>query len=121
MALRVSSWLSRPTLVRTLITHVRLSLRLLRDPEVPLRLKALPILTACYMIAPVDLAPDILPIIGQIDDLAILLIALETFLRLSPTDAVNFHRTALAQRRRYSPAPHAGQVIDAEFRRKDDA
>jgi len=121
MATRVTSWLSRPSMLRTLVSHVRVSLRLLREPRVPLLLKLIPVLAGAYVISPLDFVPDVLPIIGQLDDIGIVFIALETFLRFSPADAVDFHRSAVAEGRRFSPMPSGGDVIDAEFRRHDDA
>ena len=120
MALRFGSWLTRPSLLRTLLSHVRLSLRLLRDPEVPVGLKALPIASVLYLVSPLDFLPDILPVVGQLDDFTVLLVGLEAFLKLVPTRLVNFHRGAMTEGRRYSPAPHQGDVIDAEFHRADD-
>jgi uncharacterized membrane protein YkvA (DUF1232 family) len=118
MAARVTSWLSRPSLLRTLVSHIRLSLRLLREPRVPLLLKAVPVLAAVYVVSPLDFVPDVIPILGQIDDLGVLAIALEAFIRLCPSGAVGFHRAAVAQGRKYGPMPHSGEVIDAEFRRE---
>ena len=95
-------------------------MRLLRDPEVPLLVKAVPVLTAVYVVSPLDFVPDVLPIVGQLDDLGMILIALEGFLKLCPSSVVDFHRRAMAQGRKYSPAPHSGEIIDAEFRREED-
>jgi len=120
MATRVTSWLSRPSLLRTLVSHVRVTLRLLREPRVPLLFKLIPVLAAGYVISPLDFVPDVLPIVGQLDDLGIIFIALETFLRLSPSSAVDYHRAAVAEGRRFGPMPADGEVIDAEFRRHDD-
>src|SRR6266481_5233370 len=120
MAARVTSWLSRPSMLRTLVSHVRVTLRLLREPRVPFAFKLIPVLAAGYVISPLDFVPDVLPIIGQLDDIGIVFIALETFLRFSPVDAVEFHRAAVAEGRRFSPMPPGGDVIDAEFRRHDD-
>jgi len=120
MAARGSSWLSWPSLLRTLVSHVRLTARLLREPTVPLLTKALPLLAATYAISPLDLVPDVFPVLGQLDDLGVMLVALEAFLKWCPVGAVDFHRAAMAQGRRYCPMPLAGDVIDAEFRREDD-
>jgi uncharacterized membrane protein YkvA (DUF1232 family) len=117
MATRVTSWLSRPSMVRTLLSHLRVSVRLLREPRVPVIFKVIPLLAAGYVISPLDFVPDVLPIIGQLDDLGIVYIALEAFLRVCPTDAVDFHREAVARGRRFSPMPAAGETIDAEFHR----
>ena len=120
MAARVTSWLSWPSLLRTLVSHVRLTVRLLREPRVPRLIKALPVLAALYVISPLDFVPDVFPVLGQLDDLGVILVALEAFLKLCPAGAVDFHQTAIAQGRKYDPMPLAGEVIDAEFRREED-
>jgi uncharacterized membrane protein YkvA (DUF1232 family) len=120
MGVRVTSWLSQPSLLRTLVSHLRLTVRLLREPGVPLSIKALPVLAALYALSPLDFVPDVLLGLGQLDDLGVALVALEAFVRLCPAEAVSFHRAALAQGRTYSPMPSAGEVIDAEFWRDDD-
>ena len=118
---RVTSWLSAPSLLRTLVWHARLSVRLLREPRVPPLFKALPVAAALYVLFPLDFVPDVIPILGQLDDLGILVIGLESFVKRCPVEAVDFHRAAIAQGRKYSPMPLAGEVIDAEFRRENDA
>jgi len=120
MAARVTSWLSWPSLLRTLVSHVRLTVRLLREPGVPLLTKAFIVLAALYLISPLDFVPDFLPVLGQLDDLGVILFALEAFLKLCPAGAVEFHRAALAQRRKYCPMPLAGKIIDAQFRREEN-
>lgn len=115
----VTSWLSRSSLLRTLVSHVRLTVRLLREPQVPLLMKALPVLAAIYVVFPLDFVPDFLPILGQLDDLGVILVALESFLKVCPAGAVDFHRAAIAGGRRYSPMPLAGEIIDVDFRRED--
>ena len=119
MAVRVTSWMSWPSLLQTLVSSARLTMRLLREPRVPLLTKALPVLTALYVVSPLDVVPDFLPILGQIDDLGVILIALAAFLKLCPAGAVDFHRAAMAQGHTYSPMPSTGEVIDAEFRREE--
>jgi len=118
-ASRVTSWLSRPSLLRTLISQMRLAVRLVREPRVSVLVKALPLAAAVYVISPLDFVPDVIPVLGQLDDLGILLISIEGFLRLCPGDAVAFHRAAIAEGRRYSRMSPAGQVIDAEWRREE--
>ncbi|MFQ5824609.1 MAG: YkvA family protein [bacterium] len=66
--------------------------RLFKDPRVPLYLKVLLILAIIYLVSPVDLLPDFfIPILGQIDDLFILLIALRFFLKKCPRDVLMEH------------------------------
>ena len=104
-------------MLRTLVSHVRVTLRLLREPRVPLLLKLIPLLAAGYVISPLDFVPDVFPIVGQLDDLGIIFIALEAFLRITPADVVDYHRAAVAAGRRFGPMPPGGEVIDAEYRR----
>jgi uncharacterized membrane protein YkvA (DUF1232 family) len=119
MAIRVTSWLSRPGLLRTLLSHLRLAVRLVREPRVPLLTKVVPCLATLYVVSPIDFIPDVLPLVGQLDDLTIILIALEAFLRLCPTAALAHHREAIAQGRRYSPIPLTDDFIDTEWRHEN--
>jgi uncharacterized membrane protein YkvA (DUF1232 family) len=118
MAARLTSWLAQPGPLRTLLSHVRLSSRLVREPRVPLLTKAVPLLAALYLILPTDFVPDFLLFLGQFDDVGVGLVALAAFLRLCPQSAVAFHRGAIAEGRRYAPMTRAGEVIDAEWRRE---
>jgi uncharacterized membrane protein YkvA (DUF1232 family) len=123
MAASVNRWLSWPSLMRTLVSHVRLTLRLLREPQVPLLVKAVPIVAGLYVLSPIDLIPDVVPILGQLDDLGVVVLALEAFLRWCPAPVVDYHRAAMTQGRAYGPMPdpgHGGDVIDAEFRREEN-
>jgi uncharacterized membrane protein YkvA (DUF1232 family) len=48
--------------------------RLLRDPRVPKRAKAALVVVIPYLASPIDLIPDFIPVLGQLDD-ALLVIA----------------------------------------------
>lgn len=124
MAARTTSWLSLPSLLRTLMTHGRLAWRLLKDPAVPLLAKCLPLAAVLYLVSPIDGVPDFFPVLGQLDDLGVLLLALESFLKLCPDHIVSFHRSAMEAGRPFAPAPASGgttrpsgDIIDVEFRR----
>ena len=122
MSGRMTSWLTRTRVVRTLLSDAHLVLRLLREPTVPLYLKAVPLAALAYVLSPLDVLPDVIPIVGQLDDLGVVILGLKVFLRLCPADAVAFHRDAITQRRPFAPMSPAadvvdGTVIDAEFRR----
>jgi uncharacterized membrane protein YkvA (DUF1232 family) len=68
---------------------------IVRDRRVPLYLKAIPALAALYLLLPVDLVPDWIPVLGQIDDLAILALAVRLFVRLAPADVVATYQARL--------------------------
>jgi uncharacterized membrane protein YkvA (DUF1232 family) len=112
----------RWNLLAALVSHVRLTARLLREPTIPLVIKTLPFLAAGYVIFPLDFVPDMIPVLGQLDDLGVILIALEGFIAMCPDAVVTFHKTALAEGRKYAPMPKTsehGEIIDAEFRREN--
>ncbi|MFQ5912933.1 MAG: DUF1232 domain-containing protein [Nitrospinota bacterium] len=67
----------------------RLAVRLLRDRRVPAWPKALLALPLAYLLAPVDLLPDLaLPGLGYVDDLLLLLLALRAFIAVCPSRLV---------------------------------
>jgi uncharacterized membrane protein YkvA (DUF1232 family) len=72
--------------------ELRLVWQLLRDPRVPKYLKALPAIVLAYLLSPFDLIPGFLPVIGQLDDFAFLLMALKVFTYLAPSDLVGQHK-----------------------------
>jgi uncharacterized membrane protein YkvA (DUF1232 family) len=119
MAIRLRRYFSSFSLMRSIASNARLAVRLMREPRVPLMLKALPILGLGYVLSPLDFVPDVIPILGQLDDIGIMALAIEGFLKLTPGDAVAFHRAAIAEGRRYAPMVRTGpgEYIDAEFRR----
>jgi uncharacterized membrane protein YkvA (DUF1232 family) len=117
VATRNSPWTTEPGLLKELVTKLRLAYRLLREPSVPALTKLVPVIGAVYLVWPIDLLPDIFPILGQLDDLGIAVAAIEIFLRLCPPAAAAFHRDAIVHGRPYSPMPGDGSVIDAQYRR----
>jgi uncharacterized membrane protein YkvA (DUF1232 family) len=79
--------------------------------------KGVLLLAALYIISPLDFIPDVIPVLGQLDDLGIAVAALEIFLRLCPAGAKAFHQEAITRRRPYSPMAAVDDVIDAQWRR----
>lgn len=63
---------------------LKLLYRLFKDSRVPMTEKALIIGTIAYVVSPIDLLPDVIPFVGQVDDLY--LIGLVTLRLLSRTD-----------------------------------
>ena len=70
---------------------VKLLWRLARDPRVPARSKATLVLLMGYIVSPVDLIPDFLPGIGQMDELVIAAFALDQMLNRVPPEVVREH------------------------------
>lgn len=64
------------SLIRELPNLFKLVFRLLRDPRIPRLDKALFGAVAVYMLTPLDLVPDFLGVLGWVDDLYLLSLAL---------------------------------------------
>jgi uncharacterized membrane protein YkvA (DUF1232 family) len=67
---------------------VRLYWRLFRDARVSIVAKAVLVLTLAYVIWPVDIVPDFVPLLGEVDDLGVVLSGLWLFIRLCPAEVV---------------------------------
>jgi uncharacterized membrane protein YkvA (DUF1232 family) len=117
MASRWIASFARPGLLRALSSHVRLAIRLVREPLVPRTTKAWLALPALYLLSPVDLLPDVILGLGQLDDLGVILIGLQVFVSLCPRSAVGFHQLAIDRGERYTPMKPVDTVIDAQWRR----
>jgi uncharacterized membrane protein YkvA (DUF1232 family) len=65
--------------------------RLLRDPRVPRRKKALLAALAAYLATPFDLVPDFIPVVGQVDDVIIAGLVLRSLLRAGGEPLVRQH------------------------------
>ena len=74
-----------------LVRQMRLLWRLLNDPRVPSWVKTIPAVALLYLIFPIDLISDPILGLGQLDDLAIILLGLKLFRDFSPPAVVREH------------------------------
>ena len=79
-------------------SFLKLFWRLLKDGRVGLTPKLLLLLIVAYVVMPVDLLPDFLPGLGQLDDLILIFLGLKGFIRLCPREVVREHVQAIAAR-----------------------
>jgi uncharacterized membrane protein YkvA (DUF1232 family) len=98
--------------------RVRLTMRLWRDPRVPLWTKAaLPAIAGIYLILPIDLIPDFFLGLGQIDDVSVIGIMLFAMTRvlpkLAPQNLVEEHLGDMRRKERKSPG--SGDFFDADY------
>jgi uncharacterized membrane protein YkvA (DUF1232 family) len=70
-------------------SYARLLWALATDPRVPPSRKALLGIAGAYIVMPFDLVPDVVPVIGAIDDIAVMVLAIDVFLEGLPKDIVN--------------------------------
>ena len=62
--------------------------RLLRDPRVPRRAKAALAFAVPYLASPIDLIPDFIPVLGQLDDALVVIAVLDYVARRAGRDVV---------------------------------
>ncbi len=107
--------------IRELAQRIRLVWRLFQDARVPALLKILPIGSLAYLAWPLDLAPGMaLPVIGALDDAAILWLGVNLFIELSPPHVVAEHKRALGLLPPDDDASPPPEVIDGEIRDPDE-
>lgn len=78
-------------LIRDLPSFVKLLLRLYRDPRVSRVDKGIVLGTIAYLVMPFDLIPDWLPVLGQVDDIYLLALALDRLLNNAGVDVLLDH------------------------------
>jgi len=75
---------------------IKLSLRLLKDRQVPFFLKLLVYGAIAYIVSPYDLIPDFLvPFLGYFEDIIIGILCLVGLVKLSPPEVVAGHVKAI--------------------------
>lgn len=79
--------------------RVRLVCRLVKDRRVPLTAKLIIPLLVLYLISPIDLIPDFIPVLGYLDDLLVLMLAVWAFAKLAPPGIVAGIASELAKER----------------------
>jgi uncharacterized membrane protein YkvA (DUF1232 family) len=88
-----------------LLQRVKLIYRLMGDKRVNFFLKLLPIASLIYLFSPVDLMPGLaLPVIGALDDAAVLWLGTTLFMSLCPEEIVLEHQEKI------------NKVVDATWR-----
>ena len=65
-----------------------------KDPRTPWYAKLLALFVVAYLLSPIDLIPDFIPILGYLDDLVLVPAWLALVVALIPTEIMNEHRAA---------------------------
>ena len=74
-------------------------------PETPVHLKALMLLIPAYLLSPIDLIPDFVPILGWVDDAIVIPLLVSFIVRLVPQPAPRYTRN------------DGARIIDGDYRR----
>ena len=62
---------------------------LIASKRVSILVKLIPVLLVVYLLNPIDLIPDFVPVLGYLDDVGIVIGALALVVRLTPADLVD--------------------------------
>ena len=90
-----------------LISSIRLIWKLLTDSRVPFWIRiALP-LALIYVISPIDILPDFIPVMGRVDDIIAIVAGIMILLKLAPKKEVNQYKK------------DDKTIIDGEYREED--
>ncbi|WP_432256522.1 YkvA family protein [Limimaricola sp. AA108-03] len=82
-----------------------------RDRRTPLAAKLVAGAVAAYALSPIDLIPDVIPLLGQLDDLLIVPLGIMLALRLIPAPLMQEFREAALSRSRPRSSVAAAAVI----------
>ena len=63
-----------------------------KDPRVPLRIKVVILLVIAYLLSPIDLIPDFIPVIGYLDDFLLITVGIPILLKMVPKEIIDEHR-----------------------------
>ena len=105
--------------IAQMIRTLELVWRLLNDARVSLFPKLIIPAALVYVISPIDVLPDVILGLGQLDDLGIIALALALFIEFCPRAIVEEHRRAIAAQAD-PPQAKPEEVIDGSYRVVDD-
>ena len=97
--------------LRNMVTRLKLIARLMGDRRVNIFLKLIPVGALVYLISPVDLLPGaVFPVIGALDDAAVLWMGSTLFVELCPPGVVNEYMQELNS----NVTDDSDDIVDAE-------
>ena len=94
-----------------LLADVGMLARALFDPEAPWHVRLLLFLIVAYVVSPVDLIPDFIPVLGLLDEIVLVPLALRLAWRMLPPALVERYRHAPAEERLPPGVKIAGAVM----------
>ena len=84
-------------MLKAVVNQVWLTWKLLLDKRVPAWMKLLLAVPLIYVLSPIDLIPDFILGLGQLDDLGIVLLGMRMFESIVPEYIVQEHRAVIAK------------------------
>ena len=92
--------------------QIRLAYCLIRDPRVPIAPKAGVLAALRLVVTPVVNLPEEIPLVGELDSLAVAMVALRVFIAVCPPEVVAEQERLIAERRsRFDDDIRAGERL----------
>ena len=83
-------------ILEDILLNGQLAWKLMTDPRVTMMSKVLiPLAGFLYFISPIDFLPDFIPVLGQLDEVAILLLLVRLFIAVAPQEVVAEYKAAM--------------------------
>jgi uncharacterized membrane protein YkvA (DUF1232 family) len=82
-----------------------------RDPRTPWPARALGLAVVAYALSPIDLIPDVIPVLGLLDDVILVPLGLVLVMRLIPPAILAEHRANAAGTSRLPRSRAAGALV----------
>ena len=127
MADEKKNWLGpyipQGNMFQDVLQQAKLAFNLMIDPRVQPLAKLVPIAAVAYLVLPLE-PTDVIPVLGQIDDVALVMLGLRLFFEFSPPEVVREHLKRLAHSVSWQagdtpptpPAPPKDEVVDGSFK-----
>jgi uncharacterized membrane protein YkvA (DUF1232 family) len=84
----------RKSKTKELLLNISILYTSLSDPDVPWYVKLLVTLIVAYIISPIDLIPDFIPVFGFLDEVILIPIALTLALKLMPIEVMQKYKNS---------------------------
>lgn len=99
------------TSVKRLEVHALTVYYAARDPRTPILVRVMALLIGAWLVSPIDLIPDVIPVLGYVDDLLVLWLGVRLVLRWTPTGVVESARSRAREAAERPTSYFAGTFI----------
>lgn len=116
-------YIPQGSFIQDMLQQAKLAFSLMIDPRVHPLAKLVPIASVAYLFWPIDLLPDVVPVLGQIDDVGLVMLGLRLFFEFAPPEVVREHLRRLAEKTHWqtdgtppaTSSPPANDIVEGSF------
>ncbi|MEO1544913.1 MAG: YkvA family protein [Pseudomonadota bacterium] len=90
VARKIKQW------ARQMMVEIKTLISALRDPATPWLPRTVMFLVVAYAVSPIDLIPDVIPVVGMLDEVFLIPLGIQLTTSLMPTGLMEQHRSQAA-------------------------